>query len=301
MDHQIIPLDLNFQGQKGVIASYLLPHQHGAILIESGPGSTQDSLQAGLAAHGYSVHDVTDVLLTHIHLDHAGAAGWLAQQGAHIYVHEVGAPHLIDPSKLLSSAQRIYGEKMQTLWGDFLAVPADKLTPLHDNEVIQVGKICLRALDTPGHAYHHLAYQFEDTVFSGDVGGIRLQELDTISIPMPPPELHLEKWRQSVRRLADLPVRQIAPTHFGLYPEPARHLAKLTRRLDAAQAWIENFMPTNPDLKTLEEKYIAWIDHQNQADGLDAPQSLAIEIVNPAYMSAAGIQRYWLKVRAAHA
>src|SRR5512135_1743102 len=118
----VITLDLNFQGKTQAIAAYLVRHSGGAILIESGPGSTRAALQAGLAANGLSVSDITHVLLTHIHLDHAGAAGWLARQGAEIYVHPVGAPHLLNPGKLLASAGRIYGDKMETLWGEFLPV-----------------------------------------------------------------------------------------------------------------------------------------------------------------------------------
>src|SRR5512135_1903027 len=116
----VITLDLNFQGKTQAIAAYLVRHSSGAILIESGPGSTVPALQAGLAAHRLSSSDVTHVLLTHIHLDHAGAAGWLARQGAQIYVHPVGAPHLLHPEKLLASAARIYGDQMETLWGEFL-------------------------------------------------------------------------------------------------------------------------------------------------------------------------------------
>lgn len=296
---KIIPLDLNFQGRRGVIASYLLPYSHGAILIESGPGSTQAALQEGLAANGFRLEDVTDVLVTHIHLDHAGAAGWLARHGAQVYVHEVGAPHLADPSKLIASARRIYGEHMDRLWGEFLPVPAAQLIPLRDNAVIQIEKVCLRALDTPGHANHHMSYIVDDVLFSGDVGGVRVHNLDAISIPMPPPELHLEKWRATAARLSDLDINRIAPTHFGIYPEPRQHLANLVRRLDAAQAWIEAVMPANPELDSLQTQYIAWVRQQHQADGLSSEESETIESANPAYMSAAGIQRYWQKVRAA--
>ncbi len=297
----IIPLDLNFQGFPGVIAAYLLPHTHGAALVESGPGSTQDALQNALAVHGFLPADITDLFLTHIHLDHAGAAGWLANQGAHVYVHEAGAPHLLDPTKLLASARRIYGEHMDALWGEFLPVPADRLTALRDEDVVQVGRLCLRALDTPGHANHHMAYLFEDVIFSGDIGGVRVRGLETISVPMPPPELHLEKWRQSAARLAALPAQRIAPTHFGLYSDPANHLARLVSRLEAISSWIEQAMPSNPAPDQLEHAYTAWVQEQDRSAGLSAEQSQAVESVNPAYMSAAGIQRYWQKIRQAKA
>jgi glyoxylase-like metal-dependent hydrolase (beta-lactamase superfamily II) len=113
---------------------------------------------AGINAHGLQVGDVTDVLVTHIHLDHAGAAGWLAQQGARVHVHPVGAPHLLDPERLLSSAKRIYGDTMDTLWGQFLAVPEQRLSILEDNREIEIHGLRFRPIDTPGHAYHHFAY-----------------------------------------------------------------------------------------------------------------------------------------------
>ncbi len=127
---KIITLDLNFQGNAGIIAAYLIPHAHGAVLIESGPGSTIPALIKALAKHGFSPNDITDVLLTHIHLDHAGAAGWLAQQGARIHVHEIGAPHMINPAKLLASARRIYLENMERLWGEDRETPQAATTPL---------------------------------------------------------------------------------------------------------------------------------------------------------------------------
>ncbi len=145
----IITLDLNFQGKAQAIASYLIRYPDGAILIESGPGSTQSALEAGLKANGLSLSDVTHVLLTHIHLDHAGAAGWLAKQGAQIYVHPVGAPHLLHPEKLLASAARIYGDQMSTLWGDFLPVPEAQLHVAHDGEQIVIGNLRFLPVNTP--------------------------------------------------------------------------------------------------------------------------------------------------------
>jgi len=290
-------LDLNFQGIPGTIASYLIPHPHGAVLVESGPGSTQETLSAALRQHGYQIKDVTHVLLTHIHLDHAGAAGWLANQGAHIYVHHVGAPHLIDPSKLLASATRIYQDKMHTLWGDFLAVPENKLTILHDGDVIEVGSLKFKALDTPGHAFHHMAYLLDDMLFSGDVGGVRLQGYKLLSLPMPPPEFHLEHWRATLKRLVELDLRWIAPTHFGLYNDPARHLANLAAAFDQTEIWMQKVMAQNPPVEELRRILTAWVAEQSLAEGVDEAGVTAYEAANPAFMSADGIYRYWHKVR----
>ena len=296
---KIITLDLNFLGFCGAIASYLIPHSGGGILIESGPGSTLDALLAELADHGYTPSDITDVFLTHIHLDHAGASGWLAQQGARIHVHPVGAPHLLDPEKLLSSAQRIYGDQMQRLWGEFLAVPSQQLSVLQDGDVVEIGGLRLQALDTPGHADHHYVYLLDGTCFSGDIGGVRLNGVQHLRLPMPPPEFHPGKWRSSLEKLSMLDIHHIAPTHFGIYSDPGWHLAALFQELSTIQVWIEATMPANPDLDSLTAQFIAWGKTRSAADGIEAAQQDVFEITNPSWMSPLGIQRYWRKHRTA--
>jgi glyoxylase-like metal-dependent hydrolase (beta-lactamase superfamily II) len=254
-------------------------------------------LQAGLAAHGFTPADVTDVLLTHIHLDHAGASGWLARQGARIYVHPVGAPHLLDPEKLLSSAARIYGNMMETLWGEFLPVPEEKLTVVNDGDVVEIEGLRFKAVDTPGHANHHHAYIYEDLCFSGDVGGVRLHGLPALRLPMPPPDINLEAWRQSVRRLGGESFHRIAPTHFGIYEDAQEHLRLLERELDEAESWIERIMPSGPTLEELKAQFLEWVRQRAQADGLSEADVQAYEAANPSWMSAGGILRYWKKFR----
>ena len=294
---QIIPLDLQFLGNRGAIAAYLIPHTGGAALVECGPGSTLETLKSGLADHGYKTTDITDVLLTHIHLDHAGAAGSLARAGARIHVHEVGAPHLLDPEKLLSSAERIYGDQMERLWGEFLAVPADKIEVLRDGQTIEIGNLSFQCFDTPGHAYHHMVYRFEDLLFTGDIGGVRLQSTRHIRLPMPPPEFHLEKWRQSVQRLVSESqgVRRIAPTHFGIFDDPEWHLAALQQLVDDVGRWIEKTMQNDPTLETLDAEFTAWTRTRTAQDGLSEATVAAYEAANPSWMSPLGIQRYWKK------
>src|SRR5687767_5725248 len=158
----VITLDLKFQGRAHAIAAYLIRRGDAVVLVESGPGSTLPALEAGLAQEGLSPRDLTHVLLTHIHLDHAGAAGWLARQGAQIYVHPVGAPHMLNPEKLLASAARIYGDRMRSLWGEFLPVPESRLNVPNDMEEIAIGKLRFQPVNTPGHAEHHYAYLYED-------------------------------------------------------------------------------------------------------------------------------------------
>lgn len=294
-------IDLNFRGSAGAIATYLIPHAHGAALVESGPGSTLAGLRAGLAAHGLTPTDITDVLLTHIHLDHAGAAGWLARQGAHIHVHPVGAPHLLNPEKLLSSAKRIYGDMMDELWGEFLAVPEERLHIVEDNQVVEVEGLRFRALDTPGHAYHHHAYIFEDMIFTGDIGGVRIGGIRHLRMPMPPPEFHLELWRDSLKRLhreyAAGAFTRLAPTHFGIYGDPAWHFQAALDALDEVEAWMLQVMPGSPSPETLENEFVEWARQRSLRLGVDGALLDPLEKANPSYMSAYGIQRYWNKVR----
>jgi glyoxylase-like metal-dependent hydrolase (beta-lactamase superfamily II) len=291
----VTPLDLHFQGQARAIASYLLPHSAGVALVESGPGSTLPALQAALQERGYTWQDLTHVFLTHIHLDHAGAAGFLAGQGAQVFVHPVGAPHMLNPEKLIGSATRIYGDKMQTLWGDFLPVPAEKLTVLQDGEEVQVGSLRLTALNTPGHAEHHFCYLLDDLCFSGDVGAVRIPGHQYMRLPMPPPEFHLEKWRESVSRLQALNFRRIAPTHFGIFDDPQWHLQTIQRNLNEVERWLKETMPSNPPAEALRERFVEWMEAQGRAEGLSEEEILAYRLANPLSMSADGLQRYWNK------
>ncbi len=296
---RVITLDLKFQGRPHAIASYLIRSGDAVVLIESGPGSTLAGLEAGLANEGLSPRDVTHVLLTHIHLDHAGAAGWLAGQGAQIFVHPVGAPHMINPEKLLASATRIYGDRMDSLWGEFLPVPEDKLTVANDAEEIQVGNLKFIPINTPGHAEHHYAYLFEDICFSGDVGGVRIPGYQYLRIPMVPPELNLERWHASMQRLRKEKFARIAPTHFGIYDDPEWHLREVDKGLDDAERWLEQTMTEDPSLpiEALRESFTDWMVEQATEMGLSEDVVNAFTVANPPGMSADGLLRYWKKVK----
>ena len=296
----ITTLDLNFQSRAHAIASYMIRHSAGVVLIESGPGSTLPAMQAALAAHGFSASDVTHVLLTHIHLDHAGAAGWFSRRGAQIIVHPVGAPHMLDPEKLLASAGRIYGDRMDSLWGEFLPVLGERLKVVQDGEEIAIGSLRFRPVNTPGHAEHHYAYIFEDLCFSGDVGGVRIPGLAYLRAPMPPPELHLERWHESIARLRGEKFRRLAPTHFGIYDDPGWHLAQLEKALVSAGRWLEDTMPSDPPIEELRESFTAWMRSEGRAHGISEEVNAAYELANPLGMSADGLRRYWLKVRHVH-
>jgi glyoxylase-like metal-dependent hydrolase (beta-lactamase superfamily II) len=296
----VYTIDLNFRGVAGAIAVYLLPHPHGALLVECGPGSSVPDLLSRIAALGLQTSQITDVLLTHIHLDHGGSAGWWARQGARIHVHPVGAPHLANPEKLLTSAGRIYGDSMQALWGDFLPVPEDKLVIHQDNEAFEVEGLHFRAIDVPGHAYHHFAYIYQDVCFTGDIGGIRVGGTRHIRLPMPPPDLDLALWQQSALRLQSEGQKgafgRIAPTHFGIYDDADWHLATLRRSLDEMEVWINQVMPSHPSVEDLNRLFQELTRQKSQVSGLVPATLQQFEIANPSWMTAQGVYRYWHKI-----
>lgn len=293
----ILTLDLHFQDRTHAIAAYLIRSGDAVVLVESGPGSTLGSLEAGLAKEGLSARNVTHVLLSHIHLDHAGAAGWFSQQGAQVYVHPIGAPHMLNPDKLLASALRIYGDRMDALWGEFLPVKEDKLTVAQDMEEIVIGNLRFLPVNTPGHAEHHYCYIFEDLCFSGDIGGVRIPGFPYMRAPMPPPELHFGKWRASIECMRSLKFARIAPTHFGIYDDADWHLTELQKHLNANENWLEEAMKTDPPIETLRENLTTWMGEQARAQGLSEDVIQAYTISNPIGMSADGMLRYWKKAR----
>jgi glyoxylase-like metal-dependent hydrolase (beta-lactamase superfamily II) len=294
---RIVPIDLHFQNMDQTIASYLIRQGDSVVLIESGPGSTLSALEAGLAREGLTPRDVSHVLLTHIHLDHAGAAGWLSRQGAQIFVHPNGAAHMLNPEKLIASATRIYGDRMQILWGEFLPVAESKLIVPKDAQEITIGNLKFIAIDTPGHADHHYSYLFGDLCFSGDVGGVRIPGYQYLRAPMPPPELHFGKWHESISRLRSVKFKRIAPTHFGIFEDVGWQLNELERNLDAAEQWLENIMPQNPTIEVLRDEFSVWIQEEGNAKNLSDEVIRAYALANPLGMSADGLMRYWKKVK----
>lgn len=292
---EIYPLDLCFQSAPQVIASYLVIGPDGPVLVETGPGSTLATLHSELKRFGVQPADVRDVLVTHIHLDHAGAAGWWARQGARIHVHHLGAPHLIEPGKLLMSATRIYGDLMGPLWGEFLSAPAEQVHALHDGDVIEAGGLRFTALDTPGHARHHLAYQLEEVVFTGDVAGVHLPDQQHIHLPTPPPEFDLPAWLASIERLRALKPRQLYLTHFGAVAEPDAHWERVIPLLRAATELIGNLVREGVEREAIVVRFTEYESARQHADGLSDADRWRYATVGPMGMSVDGILRYWQK------
>jgi glyoxylase-like metal-dependent hydrolase (beta-lactamase superfamily II) len=233
--NSITTLDLNWLGHRCAIASAVVRCGETAALVDPGPTSTITTLREQLALQGLGVQDLHAILLTHIHLDHAGATGSLVQENPRlrVYVHSRGLPHMADPAKLLSSAQRLYGEEMQTLFGEFLAVPAQNLHALEGGEEIPVGSRNIRVLYTPGHASHHVTYfdPSEQVAFVGDTGGICVEGSSFALPATPPPDIDIELWDKSLDAIAGLRPQRLFLTHFGFANDPQKHIASYRHRL----------------------------------------------------------------------
>jgi glyoxylase-like metal-dependent hydrolase (beta-lactamase superfamily II) len=234
-------VDLKFRGRAQIIATGVLHDVSGVALVDPGPASTLPALMTELERRGISVADVRALLLTHIHLDHAGATGSLLARNPaiEVYVHERGAPHMIDPSKLLASAERLYGDLMQSLWGEFLAVPADRVRVLTGGERIRCSGRELEVAYTPGHAAHHVSYldRSSGVAFVGDVAGIRRSPGTYIIPPTPPPDIDVAAWRASADQILAWGPATLFLTHFGPFQDAAEHVRELMDRLDE---WVRS-------------------------------------------------------------
>ena len=228
-------VDLRFLGRSGIIATAILQGSSGVALVDPGPSTTLETLTSELATKGIALRDVRQIVLTHIHLDHAGATGSLVRLNPEIdvYVHERGATHMIDPSRLLASATRLYGADMDRLWGEFAAVPADRVKVLKGGERITVAGRELLVEYTPGHASHHVSY-FDPSsrlAFVGDTAGIRRTGGTYVMPPTPPPDIDLEAWRQSADRMLAWDPDTLFLTHFGPSHGARLHFQQLFDRL----------------------------------------------------------------------
>jgi glyoxylase-like metal-dependent hydrolase (beta-lactamase superfamily II) len=302
LDEDLYLIDLLFQDAPGVIAAYLLKGPNDDLaLIEVGPGSTIPALLEGVRGAGIDPAAIKKLLVTHIHLDHAGAAGELLQQmpQAKLYVHENGAAHMIDPSKLLASAQRIYGDQMDRLWGAFLPVPEERVVVLKDGDLVQAGGRELEVLYTPGHASHHVAYYDRSRgghVFTGDVAGVRLQGHNYVRPPTPPPDLDLGLWNASIDRIMALqPIPAVLYlTHFGPFADAPRHLHELRTRLqiwgDIVHTAMRGGQTRAEVIHTLELAGTPALRLQAEEDAVRR-----YELAGSYEMSTDGYIRYWRK------
>lgn len=296
LDNGIGVIDLHHRGLPKLIAAYVVRSDDGLVLIEAGPGSTLDNLLDGLTSLGLEPAELRHILLTHIHLDHAGAAGSLLQRfpESRLYVHERGARHMIDPSRLLQSAERIYGAMMGPLWGEFLPCPEDRVTVLTDGDQVRAGDLTLDVHYTPGHASHHIAYHDlgRNVVFAGDVAGVRIPPSSLVWPPTPPPDIDIEAWHASINRLRELDPDQILIAHFGPYDDVDRQLRMLEERLDEwaslMSGWQDEGLERDEMIARLEEHVIGEIERvESSSDSGEAARH-----VTPFGMSVDGLLRY---------
>jgi glyoxylase-like metal-dependent hydrolase (beta-lactamase superfamily II) len=272
------PLDLRHLGRERVIAAYLVQTEDGLALNDCGPTTCVPELKARLAERGLELSDVRHLLLSHIHLDHAGAAGVLVREHPELQVHvsEIGAPHLIDPSRLEASARRLYGDEFDTLWGELAPVPEGNVV------VVDSRVIGLECFPSPGHASHHVCYLDGDgTLYAGDAAGVRILPSSFVLPPTPPPEVDLEAWAATLDEIERRSPERLALIHFGIAEDPQRHLGELRERLER---WSES-VRDGASQDQFEELAAADLG----ADGETYQQAM------PFWQSYAGLKRYWEK------
>lgn len=291
-------IDLNFQGQMNAIATGVISGVGETALVDPGPTSCLERLEEGLHGQSIRLADVTHLLLTHIHLDHAGAAGTIVKRHPHVQVlvHDVGANHLVDPRKLLGSAERLYGADMDRLWGEFLAVPESSVRRLQGGERVMVSGRTFEVAYTPGHASHHVSYYDEASgmAFVGDTAGVSVDG-GAIVAPTPPPDIDIELWTLSARRIEAWRPRTLFLTHFGPSSQPASvHLQTL---LDNLQTSIAIARATLAEEGTDEDRRARFADQltrelrRQMTDAQMAPYRVAA----PFEMLWDGLARYWRK------
>ncbi len=270
------PIDLLHGGAARTIGAYLLETPHGLSLFDCGPSSCIPALKDGLAERGVELPDVKNLLLSHIHLDHAGAAGSLVREhpGLQVWVSDVGAPHLLDPSRLERSARRLYGDAFDELWGELAAVPEENL---HVADGRAAG---LEVFAAPGHASHHVCYFDGATLYAGDAAGVRILPSRSVLPPTPPPDVDVEAWYRTLEEIERRAPERLALIHFGLAEDVSRHLGELRERLDT---WA-----TRVEKGASETEFVA----AGRAD-LPTDEADRYDRAMPFWQSYAGLRRYW--------
>ena len=274
-------IDLNFGGAPHAIGVYLVDTDDGLALFDCGPSSTIDALDAGLAGHGLELTDLRHLLLSHIHLDHAGAAGLLVRRhpGLTVWVSRVGRPHLVDPSRLERSARRLYGEHFDALWGELAPVPEENVR-LAEGDVVG-----WHSFPTTGHASHHVSYERDGTVLAGDAAGVRMPGASYVLPVSPPPDVDVEAWHATAAAIRERQPKRLALIHFGVHEDPGPHLDRLERELDVWSERVRHGMD--------EEEFV-------RAGRADAGEDADLyDRVAPFWQSWQGMHRYWEKKREA--
>ena len=280
------PIDLLHRGIRRSVGCYLLETREGPALLDCGPTSCLPELKRGLAARGLALSDLRHILLTHIHLDHAGAAGAIVREQPSLVVHvsAVGAPHLVDPSRLERSARRLYGDDFDPLWGELAPVPEANVRLAGDDVL---GLACFPA---PGHATHHVAYlDAAGTLYAGDSCGVSLQPAAAVIPATPPPDIDLEGWAVTLAEIERRQPERIALIHFGVTDRPREHVATMRRELARWAGLVESGLGRDEFVETCRRELVA-----AGVDDLELWESAAS--IAQCY---AGLERYWEKRRQA--
>ncbi|MEQ9402142.1 MAG: MBL fold metallo-hydrolase [Cyclobacteriaceae bacterium] len=287
-------IDLHFQGFESAIAAFLIESTDGPVLIETGPYSTFSSLEGGLALHGYKVSDVKHVLLSHIHFDHAGAAWAFAKEGAAIYLHPFGVDHMHDPTKLVASATMIYGDKMDELWGRMEGIEMENLKAMKPDQKVKIGGEQFIALHTPGHAKHHIAWQWGETIFAGDLAGVKINGGPVVP-PCPPPDINLEDWNNSIDYVLSKKPSSLVLTHFGAEKDPSGHMREMKEVLNNWAFWMKVKWESGFTNEEITPQFMEYTANQLRERGVSEIGIQQYEAANPSWMSVAGLVRYWKK------
>jgi glyoxylase-like metal-dependent hydrolase (beta-lactamase superfamily II) len=296
---KIHTLDLGFLDLEHAIAVFVVEGPDGLTLVETGPASTLPHLEAAFRERGWQMRDFQQVFLSHIHFDHAGAAWAFANAGATVYVHPKGLPHLAAPEKLYNSARMIYGDHMDRLWGPMQPIAESQLYAPAHGESIPAAGLLFKAWHTPGHAVHHIAWEVyspdgHSVLFTGDVAGVRIGD-GPVAPPCPPPDIQVEDWQESIRLMRELPAEMLYLTHFGAVTDKKAHLNALEKRLLAWAAWMKPHAENNTPQEAILPLFEAFVASELQNAGVGDADLKRYEAANPAFMSVAGLMRYWRK------
>lgn len=285
-------IDLNFLGLPQTIGSYLIESGNHKILIETGPASVLPSFKQKLQTNNLSIEEITDVFLTHIHLDHSGGAWAFAQEGAQIYVHPQGSRHLVNPEKLITSASMIYGDQMETLWGEINGIDPNKVMGVENQEEIKLNELTFKAVHTPGHANHHIAWSLNDLLFTGDVAGVKMVKHGPVIPPCPPPDIDIPLWQKSIESIRSLNPKKLCLTHFGEISDWKNHLDELEERLLSWVQWLRPFAENGELIEKVTPMFIEMVMESYRSKKLTDNEIGYYEKANPSFMSVTGIMRY---------
>ena len=291
-------IDFEFLGHPGVIGTGVVETTRGVWLVDPGPTTGLLGLRKGLAALGLRAGDVRGILLTHIHLDHAGASGTLVRERPElpVYVHEAGAPHMIDPSRLLQSAGRLYGSDLTRLWGEVAPVPAGNVKVLKGGEQLDLDGRIVRVAYTPGHAAHHVSYfdTQSGSAFVGDTGGVRLAPSPYTVPPTPPPDIELRTWSDSLSSIRGWNPKCLYLTHFGRVDDPAPHLARVEQQLNVFGELVRSLLDEPGTDAERQQRFVDRVVaalRQEMADEEARRYQLAVSLEH----CWLGLSRYWRK------